>query len=233
MQSAKPPVNQPLELILLTHATEFDKKTNTGALVAPALAGFSHITVSRKAWSRVAPDPTLSLPSVTGGFKLASAQAIEQVSELGSKQEHADVTAKGSNGILWLLYPSLQAVQLSADNECSGDDLLKKLQCAQSNGFTEPSSASDSTQSALVHRFILLDATWQLAHKMYRQSPYLQQLPSIMLHSSQPSAYLLRKNQRQQGWCTAESVALLLKAIGQHAASSQLSEAFHLFNQRK
>jgi DTW domain-containing protein YfiP len=245
MQSAKPPVIQPIELILLTHATEFDKKTNTGALVAPALAGFSHITVSRKAWSRVAPDPALCLPSFAKGFDHASAQASAQLSEQASaqvnaqvieqfsKHEHADATAQGANGILWLLYPSPQAVQLSAEKECSADDFFQPLQSTQGNGLTERSSAIDSTQSALVHRFILLDATWQLAHKMYRQSPYLQQLPSIMLQSTQPSTYLLRKNQRQHGWCTAESVVLLLKAIGQNAASHKLSEAFHLFNQRK
>lgn len=225
MQSAKPPAIQSIEIILLTHATEFDKKTNTGTLVATALAGFSHITVSRKAWSRVTPDPTLCLPSVAKEFEHASAQA--------SKQETEFATAHALKGSLWLLYPSPQAVQLSADREFSGDNLLQPLQCAQGDGLKEPSSAIEPTQPDLLQRFILLDATWQLAHKMYRQSPYLQQLPSIMLQSTQPSAYLLRKNQRQQGWCTAESVALLLKAIGQHTASSNLSEAFHLFNQRK
>lgn len=187
MQSAAQPVAAAIELILLTHATEFSKSTNTGALVAPALEQDPQITVTRLAWSRVAPDPQL-------------------------------LTVTAANP-LWLLYPTSEAQVLDADSAVNADP-------------THLNSCPD-TPSATVQRFILLDATWQLAHKMYRQSPYLQALPTLSLQSSLPSQYLLRRNQRQQGWCTAESVVLLLSAIGYASASQKVSDAFIQFNQRK
>ncbi|WP_164852445.1 DTW domain-containing protein [Rheinheimera riviphila] len=189
MQSAAQPVAAAIELILLTHATEFNKSTNTGALVAPALAQHPEITVKRLAWSRVAPDPQL-------------------------------LTVTPSNP-LWLLYPTPEAQVLEANNVIAA---ASQKPCSD-NPCTE-------SPSAVSRRFILLDATWQLAHKMYRQSPYLQALPTLSLQSSQPSQYLLRRNQRQQGWCTAESVALLLAATGYASAAQKVSEAFFQFNQR-
>jgi len=187
MQSAAQPVAAAIELILLTHATEFSKSTNTGALVVPALAQHPEITVKRLAWSRVAPDPQL-----------------------------LTITPSAP---LWLLYPTPDAQLLDAD-------------LAYSSIETDPANLPHHGQLPARCRFILLDATWQLAHKMYRQSPYLQALPTLNLQSSQPSLYLLRRNQRQQGWCTAESVALLLSAVGYASAASNVSAAFHQFNQR-
>lgn len=187
MQSAGQPVAAAIELFLLTHATEFSKSTNTGALVAPSLEQFPQITVTRLAWSRVAPDPQLL----------------------------SVITANP----LWLLYPTPEAQVLDADSAVTT--------------ATTNLNPSPDTPSAAVQRFILLDATWQLAHKMYRQSPYLQDLPTLSLQSTLPSQYLLRRNQRQQGWCTAESVALLLSAIGHASAAEKVSAAFMQFNQRK
>jgi DTW domain-containing protein YfiP len=187
MQNAAQPVAAAIELILLTHATEFSKSTNTGALVAPALENQLQIIVKRLPWSRVAPDPQL-------------------------------LTVTAANP-LWLLYPTPEALVLDAD--------------MVDNAATTNLNPCPDRPSATVQRFILLDATWQLAHKMYRQSPYLQALPTLSLQSSQASQYLLRRNQRQQGWCTAESVALLLSATGHTSASQNVSEAFMQFNQRK
>lgn len=211
MQSVAQPVAAAIELILLTHATEFNKSTNTGVLVASALTHHPKITVKRLAWSRVAPDPQL-----------------------------LTVTASAP---LWLLYPTPEALVLDADAACAatiqnGCPEIKSPEIK--NGCPEmtdssPSlnSHSDQNPSAIIQRYILLDATWQLAHKMYRQSPYLQVLPTLSLQSMQPSQYLLRRNQRQQGWCTAESVALLLAATGYASASQKVTDAFIRFNQRQ
>ncbi len=186
----------PLQLILLTHATEFSKQSNTGALVAPALADEPTIVVQRPGWSRVAPDPQLL-----------------QMAEAGQ---------------LMLLYPTPAATTLNADTDTDAD-----IDAAGANP-AEPRFSSNHQTLALqqIRGFVLLDATWQLAHKMYRQSPYLQALPTLSLQSSQPSLYLLRRNQRQQGWCTAESVVLLLTATGYRTAAQKVSDAFFLFNQR-
>jgi len=176
---------QPLHLILLTHPTEFSKLSNTGNLVAPALADEAGFKVHRLVWSRVAPDQHLLQMAATGQ--------------------------------LMLLYPTSDALLLLADVEQNTQRAL------------QPNPILDLPS---LRGIVLLDATWQLAHKMFRQSPYLQSMPALALQCNQPSQYLLRRNQRQQGWCTAESVALLLTALGHSPAAAKVSTAFHQFNQR-
>ncbi|OBP14285.1 hypothetical protein A5320_10835 [Rheinheimera sp. SA_1] len=195
---------QPLQLILLTHATEFSKLSNTGTLVAPALATEPALVVQRLAWSRVAPDAQLL-----------------QMAEAGQ---------------LMLLYPTPEAMVLNADTETDTDPAPDNNVAVITTNSPAAGSLFSQNNNVIalqnIRGFVLLDATWQLAHKMYRQSPYLQALPTLSLQSSQPSQYLLRRNQRQQGWCTAESVALLLAATGYNTAAQKVSKAFFLFNQR-
>jgi len=90
-----------------------------------------------------------------------------------------------------------------------------------------------STHLPMPAGFILLDATWQQAQKMYNQSPYLHDLEKWQIQSATPSRYLLRRNQRQQGWCTAELVVLLWRHLGAVAQAAQLEERFSAFNQRQ
>lgn len=224
---SEPCAKPALQLILLTHATEFLKPTNTGQLVESALASRAaaqpqkadQIQVQRVAWSRVAPDPQL-------------------LSTEPPLQSHA--------GRWLLLYPAPDALVLDADvslldsaQTMVGQDTLPDNLSDDVHPLPFPAQLqaqlAESEQlpaSEQLRGFVILDATWQLAHKMYRQSPYLQQMPSVMLKSSQPSLYALRRNQRQQGWCTAESVALLLRALGQHGAAAAVTSAFMAFNQR-
>lgn len=79
---------------------------------------------------------------------------------------------------------------------------------------------------------MLLDATWQLARKMYNQSPYLKTLPKIQLVGAAPSTYSLRRNQLQIGWCTAEVVIMLLTLIKKPNAARLLQEQYAVFNRR-
>ena len=62
--------------------------------------------------------------------------------------------------------------------------------------------------------FIIIDATWQEAQKMYNHSQYLQNLPKVNLSREKPSVYILRRNQKEAGLCTAECAAELLKTSG-------------------
>ena len=66
------------------------------------------------------------------------------------------------------------------------------------------------TQSNPFDSYILIDATWQEAQKMYNHSPYLHELPKVSLKPSKPSIYSLRRNQKETGLCTAECVSALL-----------------------
>jgi hypothetical protein len=67
--------------------------------------------------------------------------------------------------------------------------------------------------------FILLDATWPEARKMFRKSPYLNALPVLSLNPEQVSRYQLRRSQRDDHFCTSEVAAMCLELAGEaHAA---------------
>lgn len=77
--------------------------------------------------------------------------------------------------------------------------------------------------------FIILDGTWQEAAKIYNKSPYLKNLRSINLQTGSKSTYTLRRNQRENGLCTAECVIELLKLKGQKESAEKLKTAFQEF----
>ena len=58
--------------------------------------------------------------------------------------------------------------------------------------------------------FILLDATWSEARKMFRKSPFLEQFPVLSLQPEQFSNYQLRRSNRADHFCTSEVAALCL-----------------------
>ncbi|PUE07244.1 DTW domain-containing protein [Limnohabitans sp. T6-5] len=77
-------------------------------------------------------------------------------------------------------------------------------------------------QSLTPHKrplFILLDATWPEARKMFRKSPYLDALPVLSLKPEQVSRYQLRRSRRDDHFCTSEVASLCLDLAGEaHAA---------------
>jgi hypothetical protein len=70
--------------------------------------------------------------------------------------------------------------------------------------------------------FILLDATWSEARKMFRKSPCLDRLPVLALQPDQVSRYTLRRSRRDDHFCTSEVAALCLALAGEHAAARVL-----------
>lgn len=182
-----------IDIVLLTHSTEYQKSTNTGVLVQQSLLP-GRVRVRRVSWSRVEPDALL----------------IKSLSEQCS----------------FLLYPEPEALILDVDHW-----QLHWQQQATPESTQLLQQQPVGTQRRCI-QLILLDATWQLARKMYNQSPYLQQIPSIRLQSARPSQYLLRRNQTSDGWCTAETVVLLLTAFGFVAEATLLQQSFECFNQR-
>lgn len=88
-------------------------------------------------------------------------------------------------------------------------------------GATLPQDATqEAAQKAALklgkplNSLVILDATWQEAGKMYRQSPYLQSLARVELQTEQDSAFRLRRNQRQGGLCTLECIAAVWQDLG-------------------
>lgn len=69
------------------------------------------------------------------------------------------------------------------------------------------------TEFPTVTSLILLDGTWQEARKMYNKSAYLHDLPRVSFVLTEKSRYQLRRNQKAEGLCTAESVAHLLEGL--------------------
>ena len=77
--------------------------------------------------------------------------------------------------------------------------------------------------------FILLDATWNEARKMFRKSPYLDRLPVLSLRPEQVSRYVLRRSRRDDHFCTSEVAALCLELAGEARASAVLSAWLDVF----
>jgi DTW domain-containing protein len=77
--------------------------------------------------------------------------------------------------------------------------------------------------------FLLLDATWAEAHKMFRKSPYLDRFPVLGLTAEQPSRYRLRRSRSGARLCTAEVAALCLHLAGEGAAADVLDGWLDVF----
>ena len=77
--------------------------------------------------------------------------------------------------------------------------------------------------------FVLLDATWAEAGKMFRKSPYLNHLPVLSLHPDQISNYRLRRSSRDDHFCTSEVGALCLTLAGEPHAAEVLSAYLDVF----
>ncbi len=77
--------------------------------------------------------------------------------------------------------------------------------------------------------FVLLDATWPEARKMFRKSPYLDHLPVLNLQSEQLSNYRLRRSQSDDHFCTSEVAALCMALAGEPHAAQILEAYLHVF----
>lgn len=90
--------------------------------------------------------------------------------------------------------------------------------------YAEPERVVSDVQVVAGKRplFILLDATWTEARKMFRKSPYLNRLPVLSLQADVLSRYRLRRSTRSEHLCTAEVAALCLALAGDGPAAEAL-----------
>jgi DTW domain-containing protein YfiP len=77
--------------------------------------------------------------------------------------------------------------------------------------------------------FVLLDATWSEARKMFRKSPYLDRFPVLSLAPEEISRYQLRRSQRGDHFCTSEVAALCLDLAGEARAAEALQAYLDVF----
>ena len=77
--------------------------------------------------------------------------------------------------------------------------------------------------------FVLLDATWAEARKMFRRSPCLDHLPVLSLQPDRVSQYKLRRSHRGDHFCTSEVAALCMRLAGEDLAEQTLDAYLDLF----
>jgi DTW domain-containing protein YfiP len=77
--------------------------------------------------------------------------------------------------------------------------------------------------------FILLDATWPEARKMFRKSPYLDAFPVLSLQPEQISRYKLRRSRRDDHFCTSEVAGLCMDLAGEPLAAQTLEAYLDVF----
>jgi len=77
--------------------------------------------------------------------------------------------------------------------------------------------------------YILIESTWQEAQKIYNQSPYLHTLPCVKIETEKPSVYMLRRNQKAYGLCTAEIVVEVLKSKSMFELAEDLEGLLDVF----
>jgi DTW domain-containing protein YfiP len=90
----------------------------------------------------------------------------------------------------------------------------------------QPSSVASKSKRPL---FVLLDATWPEARKMFRKSPYLEHLPVLSLQPEQLSRYRLRRSKREDHFCTSEVAALCMELAGESHAAQTLEAYLDVF----
>ena len=90
----------------------------------------------------------------------------------------------------------------------------------------DPFTPQQATRRPL---FVLLDATWPEARKMFRKSPYLDHLPVLSLQLDQISRYKLRRSKRDDHFCTSEVAAMCLDLAGEALAAQTLQAYLDVF----
>lgn len=99
--------------------------------------------------------------------------------------------------------------------------------------FVAPERVVNSLMPQLAKRplFVLLDATWAEARKMFLKSPYLNHLPVLSLQPQEASNYQLRRSTRDDHLCTSEVAALCLALAGDTQAAQTLDAYLAVFSQ--
>lgn len=77
--------------------------------------------------------------------------------------------------------------------------------------------------------FVLLDATWAEARKMFRRSPYLDRFPVLSLAPEKASQYRLRNSGRGDHFCTSEVAAMCMGLAGEGVAQRTLDAYLAVF----
>ncbi|MCE2570465.1 tRNA-uridine aminocarboxypropyltransferase [Motilimonas eburnea] len=79
--------------------------------------------------------------------------------------------------------------------------------------------------------FILLDASWSQARKMFKKSPWLDDFPVLAFTPELVSRYLIRKSVQDHQLGTAEVAALVYDSLGESKNSAIMNAWFDVFKE--
>lgn len=86
-------------------------------------------------------------------------------------------------------------------------------------------------QAGKIPLFILLDASWSQARKMFKKSPWLDRLPVLSFTPELVSRYLIRKSVQDHQLATAEVAALVYDSLGQPVNAQIMNAWFDVFKE--
>lgn len=127
-----------------------------------------------------------------------------------------------------ILAKSIQGAQLVVGEAFDPIELLGP-NWKENSLLVFPDEKSLSSQQATQHGFkhvILLDGTWRKVARLIHLNPWLTELPSIAIQSSNASEYQIRKSPREDGLSTIEAAVHVLNDLQPGTDFSPILNAF-------
>ncbi|WP_415774897.1 tRNA-uridine aminocarboxypropyltransferase [Shewanella oncorhynchi] len=132
-----------------------------------------------------------------------------------------------------LLFPASDTEPAEPTGHNSLDRDLAEPSLSNAQALLVPAQSTVIAAQRMPSQVVILDATWQEARKMLRQSPYLKTAARVSLPPLMPeSAFILRRNQQEGGLCTAECIIALWRQCGRAEQATLLASLFTELNSR-
>ncbi|WP_081248454.1 tRNA-uridine aminocarboxypropyltransferase [Shewanella baltica] len=132
-----------------------------------------------------------------------------------------------------LLFPASDTEPAVPIDQNALDTDLAESTLSNAQALLAPAQSTLIAAQRMPNQVVILDATWQEARKMLRQSPYLKTAARVSLPPLMPeSAFILRRNQQEGGLCTAECIIALWRQCGRAEQATLLASLFTELNSR-
>jgi DTW domain-containing protein len=132
-----------------------------------------------------------------------------------------------------LLFPASDTEPAVPIDHNALDTFLAEPVLSNAQALLAPAQSTLIAAQRMPNQVVILDATWQEARKMLRQSPYLKTAARVSLPPLMPeSAFILRRNQQEGGLCTAECIIALWRQCGRAEQATLLASLFTELNSR-
>ncbi|AVT49654.1 tRNA-uridine aminocarboxypropyltransferase [Shewanella baltica] len=132
-----------------------------------------------------------------------------------------------------LLFPASDTEPAVPIDQNALDTDLAESTLSNAQMLLAPAQSTLIAEQRMPSQVVILDATWQEARKMLRQSAYLKTAARVSLPPLMPeSAFILRRNQQEGGLCTAECIIALWRQCGRVEQATLLASLFTELNSR-